>query len=136
MIEAFSTPRSRITTLILLAVCILSAIAAALAGIDDNPPGVLLAYLAAIALVLAFVHPWRSVKQFRSLLLWSVIGMALFVALNNVFAYFGHSSTTTAGLQNALQGLAVVSFLLATMICPAAIIVGAAGWAVMAVRSR
>jgi hypothetical protein len=58
MIDAFSTSRNRIKTLILLAICGLSAIAAAAVGTDDNPPGILLAYLAATAFVLALVHPW------------------------------------------------------------------------------
>jgi uncharacterized membrane protein YccC len=57
MIAAFSTPRNRIKTFILLAICGLLAIAAAAVGIDDNPPGILLAFLAATAFVLAFVHP-------------------------------------------------------------------------------
>lgn len=136
MIDAFSTPHNRIKTLILLVICGLSAIAAAAVGIDDNPPGILLAFLAATAFVLAFVHPWRTARQFRFLLLASVLGLALFVILNNVFAAVAHNSATTAALQNLLQGLAVAAFLLATLICPAAFIVGAVGSVAMFIRSR
>ena len=57
MIDAFSTSRNRIKTLTLLVVCGLSAIASVIVGIDDNLPGILLAFLAATAFVLAFVHP-------------------------------------------------------------------------------
>jgi hypothetical protein len=37
MIDVFTTPQNRNRTLILLVVCGLLAIAAAIAGIDDNP---------------------------------------------------------------------------------------------------
>jgi len=136
MIDAFSTPRNRIKTLILLMICGLSAIAAAAVGIDDNPPGILLAFLAATSFVLAFVHPWRTARQFRSLLYASVLGLALFVILNNVFAAVAHNSATAGALQILLQGLAVAAFFLATLISPAAFIVGAVGSVAMFIRSR
>src|SRR5512143_2514822 len=85
MIEALSTPRNRIRTLILLVVCGLSAIAAAIIGIDDNLPGILLAFLAAAALILAFVHPWRTSRQFRRLLYASALGFVVSSVLHNVF---------------------------------------------------
>ncbi len=72
----------RIITLILLAVCGLLAIAASVIGIDDNPPGILLAFLAATAFILAFVHPWRTPRKFLFLLLASVLGFGLFIILN------------------------------------------------------
>jgi len=87
MTDAFSTSRNRIKTLILVVICGLLAIAAAMAGIDDNPPGILLAFLAAITLVFAFAHPWLTSRQFLYFLLVSVIGMIVFVILNNVFVY-------------------------------------------------
>ncbi|HLF72701.1 MAG TPA: hypothetical protein VI524_00005 [Anaerolineales bacterium] len=114
MLDALSTPHNRIRTLILLGACGLSAIAAV--GIDDNPPGILLAFLAAIAFVLAFVHPWRTARQFRFLLYASVLGFPLFVILNNVFKAVAHNSATAGALQNLLQGLAVAAFFLATLI--------------------
>jgi len=117
-------------------ICGLSAIAAAAVGIDDNPPGILLAFLAATAFVLAFVHPWRTARQFRFLLYASILGLALFAILNNVFAAVAHNSATPGALQNLLQGLAVAAFFLATLICPAAFIVGAVGSLAMFIRSR
>jgi len=136
MIDTFSTPHNRIKTLILLVICGLLVIAAALVGINDNPPGILLAFLAATAFVLAFVHPWRTARQFRFLLYSSVLGIALFAILNNVFAAVAHNSVTAGALQNLLQGLAVAAFFLATLICPAAFIVGAVGSVAMFIRSR
>ena len=57
MLEALSTPRNRTLTFVFLAICCASAIAAVVVGISDNPPGILLAFGAATALILAFVHP-------------------------------------------------------------------------------
>ena len=85
MIDAFSTPRNRIKTLILLVVCGLSATVAVVVGIDDNLPGVMLALLAAIAFVLAFTHPWRTTRKFMFLLLASVLGFVLFIIMNIIF---------------------------------------------------
>jgi hypothetical protein len=119
-----------------LVICGLSGFAATVVGIDDNPPGILLAFLAAIALMLAFVHPWRSVRQFRFLIYASVLGFALLAILNNVFAAVVHSSATAGALRNLLEGLAVAAFFLATLICPAAFIVGLVGSVAMFIRSR
>jgi len=136
MIDALSTPRNRIRTLIILVICGLLAIAAATVGVSDNPPGILLAFLAANAFVLAFIHPWRTSRQFRRLLYASVLGLALSVILSNVFAAIAHNSATAGALQNLLQSLAVAAFFLATMICPAAFIIGAVGSVALFIRSR
>lgn len=136
MLNILLTPLNRVRTLILLSICGLSAIAATIVGIDDNLPGILLAFLAAFAFVFAFVHPWRTARQFRFLLITSALGIVLFVILNNVFAFLAHNSVSPGVLQCMLQSLAVVAFLLAAMIFPAAFIVGAAGWIVMFMRSR
>lgn len=136
MIDAFSTPRNRIKTLIFLAICGLSAIAAAAVGISDNPPGILLAFLAATAFVLAFVHAWRTARRFRFLLYASVFGFALFIILHNVFATVAHDLATGGALQNLLEDLAIAAFFLATVICPAAFVVGAVGSVAMFIRSR
>jgi len=68
MIDAFSTRSNKIKTLILLVICGWSAIASVVLGIDDNPPGVLLALFAAIAFILAFSHTWRTTRKFIFLL--------------------------------------------------------------------
>jgi hypothetical protein len=136
MIEALPTSTNKIRTLAFLAICGLAAIGAAVTGIDDHPPGILLAYMAATAFVLAFVHPWRSARRFFSLLIASLLGVALFVLLNNVFAAIAHAPGTTGVLQVLLQALAVAAFVLATLVLPAAILVGAAGSLAMFMRSR
>jgi hypothetical protein len=136
MMEAFSTPQNRNKSFILFAVCGVTAVAAAIVGIDDNPPGILLAYLSATAFVLAFVHPWRTVRQFLFLLAASALGLVLFAILNNLVAAVAHSPETAGTFQLLLQGLAVAVFFLATLICPAGLIVGVTGSVVMFIRNR
>ena len=119
-----------------MAICGLLAISAGIVGIDDNPPGILLAYIAATAFVLAFVHPWRTAGQFRRLLYVSVLGLVLFIILNNVFAVVAHSSATADAFQKLLQSLAVVAFFLATLIFPAALIISAVGLVATFIRNR
>jgi len=137
MTSAFSTPHNRKMTLILLAICGLLAIAAAAAGIDDNLPGILLAFLAAIAFVLAFVHPWRTARQFMILLLASILGFVLFTILVIFLDTAAQDPATTGALQNLLESPVVnaVNIIIA-MICPAAFIVGAVGSVAMFIRNR
>jgi energy-coupling factor transporter transmembrane protein EcfT len=137
MMDAFSTPRNRIKTLVLLAVCGLSAMASAVVGIDDNPPGALLALLAAIAFVLAFAHPWRTARKFVFLLLASVLGFVLFIILNIISDSIAQNPGTSGTLQNLIQSPAYDTLnLIFAMICPAAFIVGAVGSIAMFIRGR
>ena len=137
MISALSTPHNRKMTLILLAICGLLAIAAATVGIDDNLPGVLLAFLAATAFVLAFVHPWRTAKQFMFLLLASVLGFVLYIILNIILDTAAQDPATAGALQDLLQSPIVNAFsIIIAMICFAAFIVGAVGSVAMFIRSR
>jgi hypothetical protein len=137
MISAFSTPQNRNMMLILLAICGLLAIAAVAVGIDDNPPGILLAFLAAIAFVLAFVHPWRTAKKFMFLLLASVVGFVLYIILNIILDTVAQNPATSGALQDLLQSpvLDAISIIIA-MICSAAFIIGVVGSVAMFIRNR
>ena len=137
MIDALSTPRNRIRTFILLVICGLMAIAAAAVGIDDNPPGILLAFLSATAFVLAFVHPWRTARKFMFLLLASVLGFVLFIILNIIFDSVAQNPATSGALQDLMQSPAVDALnLIIAMVCPAAFIIGAVGSVAMFIRNR
>jgi hypothetical protein len=136
MIDALSTPRIRIWTLILLVICGLSAIAATAVGIDDNPPGILLAFLAATAFVLAFVHPWRTSRQFRRLLYASVLGFVVFGLLHILFEAIASNLGDSGLVQDLLNGTGVALFLIATLVCPPGLLVGAVGSVVMSIRNR
>jgi uncharacterized membrane protein (UPF0136 family) len=137
MIKAFSTPRNRIKTLIFLVICSLLAIASAVLGIDDNLPGILLAFLAATAFVLAFAHPWRTARKFMFLLLASVLGFVLFIIMNIISDSIAQNQATSGVLQNLIQSPAINALnLIIVMISPAAFIVGAIGSVAMFIRSR
>ena len=137
MSDAFSTPSNRIKALILLAICGLLAIAAVVVGIDDNLPGILLAFLAATAFVLAFAHTWRTARKFMFLLLASVLGLVLFVILNIILDTVAQNPATSGALQDLIQSPAINALnLIVAMICPAAFIVGAVGSVAMFIRNR
>lgn len=135
MNDSLSTRRNRRWTLILLTICVGMAIAAGVLGIDDNPPGVLSAYLAAIAFVLAFVHRWRTARQFLFLMLGSALGLVLFIVLNNLSAFIAHDPSTAGTFQILMQSIAVAAFFLGTLIFPAGFIIGVIGSIVMFIRN-
>jgi uncharacterized membrane protein (UPF0136 family) len=136
MTSSFLPPHNRKITLILLAICGLLAIAAVFVGIDDNLPGILLAFLAATAFVLVFVHPWRTTRKFMFLLLVSVLGFVLFVILNIIIDSVIQNPATSGALQDLIQSPAIDAFsIIIAMICSAAFIVGAVGSAAMFIRS-
>jgi len=137
MIEALSTPPNRIKTLILVVICSLFTITAVSLGIDDNPPGILLALLAAIAFVLAFVHPWRTSRKFIILLLASVIGFVLFVVLNILLDTVAQNPSTSAEIRALVQSpTSNALFVILAMLFAAALLVGSIGSVVMFIRSR
>jgi hypothetical protein len=134
---AFSTRRNRILTLILLSLCVLSVIASVVVGIDDNPPGALLALLAALAFVLAFAHPWRTARKFLFLLLAAVLGFVLFFIVSIVSDSIVQNPASSPALLNWIDSPAneALSIMFA-MLCPAAFLVGAVGALLMFIRSR
>ena len=136
MLEALSTPHNRTLTSFFLAGSCAFGIAAAAVGISDNPPGTLLAFLAIGAFFLAFVHPWRTARQYRLLLFASMLGFVLFAILHNVFDALATLSANVRGLHGLLIALDVGAFLIAILACPPAFFVGAIGSIAMFIRNR
>ena len=135
MIDAYSKPGNKIKTLILLGICGLSTFAAAVVGIDDNPPGILLALLAAAAFVLSFTHTWQTARKFMFLILASVLGFVLFVVLNIISDSVAQNPATSGTLRDLMQSPAINALnLIIAMICAAAFLVGAVGSVVMFIR--
>jgi hypothetical protein len=112
MFEAFSKPQRR-RTLLFLVICGALAAAAAAVGTSDNLPGQSLALLSAMALVLAFVHPWRTSRRFLLLTGASVLMFAVSTVLSNVFG----DGSVAGG----------VFFFIAIWLCPAGLLVGIIG---------
>ena len=136
MINALSTHHNRMLSAVFLAVSCISAIAAGVIGIEDNAPGILCAFIAAVALVLAFVHPWRSAKQFGLLMLGAVLCFVISGVLHNVFHGIAGSMESAQVSRKMLEGLGVAAFLLAVLICPPAVMVGLVGSVAMFVRTH
>ena len=137
MINAFSTLGNRGKTFVLLVICGLLAIAATIVGINDNLPGILLAFLAAVAFVLAFAHPWRSARKFIFLLLASVLGLILFIILNITLDLTAQNPATSGALRDLIQNPAMEALnVVIAMLCPAAFSVGVIGSVAMFIRSR
>jgi hypothetical protein len=114
MFEAFSPPHRR-RTLVLFVACGVLAAAAVVVGTSDNLPGLTLAYLSCAALVLAFVHPWRTSRQFRRLIYASVLAFVVFLFLTNLLEAAGPSL------------VAGVCFFIDILLCPAGFVVGVVG---------
>lgn len=137
MTDSFSTPSNRSKTIAFLTICGLSAIASVVVGIDDNPPGVLLAFLAAIAFVLAFAHPWRTARKFVFLLLASILGIILFIVVNIITDSMAQAPETSGAVQNLLDNPVYEALnLIFAMIIPAAFIVSVVGSIIMFIRNR
>jgi hypothetical protein len=113
MFEAFSKPQRR-RTLLFLVICGALAVAAGVVGTTDNLVGSSLVWLSAIALVLAFVHPWRTSRRFLLLTGASALGFVVFAFLSAV-------------MENAGVVGGGVFFLLALFLCPAGFLVGIIG---------
>lgn len=134
MLGAFTPPNRRLTSAVLV-VAAGFALAAGIVGISGNPPGLLLALLAWIAAVTAFVHPWRVPRYYRYLAYSSVVAFVLFAWVHSFFDVLGAQSSGILG-RYVLQPVGVVLFLLAIFACPAGIVVGVVGALVVFILNR
>ena len=123
-------------TLFLLALGYISLIGATLVGISDNPPGIGLCYIGIGALILVFVHHWRKVKLFLWLLLASTIGFPVFAILHNVFYALGKATEKVVILKGFFNVLDVLGFLIAILVCPPGILIGAVGSIVLYLNNK
>lgn len=136
MLKALDAPRRRRLTLIFLVVFFLAANASLAIGLDGNTPANVLALVAATALVLAFVHPWRRAREFKYLFYASGLGFAVFVALHGLFEVGAGATAGVGPLQAILQVLSVVAFLAAVYVCPPGMVIGLGGTLIMFFRGR
>jgi predicted branched-subunit amino acid permease len=133
MLTAFSNTRNRYRSLLLLLVCGVFAFGASILGIEDNPPGIALAFLSTIAFILALVHPWRTSKQFRYLIYGSGLGFVISAILHNVLEGIA-SKMGGSGLVHTLLSGAGVAFFFIALVCPIGLLVGLVGALIMSRR--
>ena len=106
-------------TLILLVLSVISMVCAIIIGISDNPPGILLCFLASILFILSFSHSWRKPKPYLILLIISLVGFIVLAVLINIFE--GRVSGTLFDI------IGTFTFIVATMLSPVGIIIGGIG---------
>ena len=136
MLEALSTTLNRRRTYSFAALCFALAAASGVIGINDNLPGLLSAFLSAVALLLAFAHPWRTSKQFRRFFYLSGLSFIVFAVLHNVFDALSTRAGPPGLVQGLLNGAGIVFFFVAVLLCPAGLLVGGLGAVMMAWRVR
>ena len=110
-----------------LAISIISLAIAFIIGIADNPPGLLLCFIGVVALILVFVHRWRKAKNYLILFVVSLIGFAVFAVLHNVMYGLEKMAADIIVLSQLLRFLDILFFLIAIMVCPPGILIGAVG---------
>jgi len=135
VLRAFATPHHRRVSVVLLVACGLLATGAARLGLTDNPPGIVLAFLSVAVFVTVLVHPWRSARRFWLLAGGSLAALAVLMAL----AILSDILAARVGPGGLLVGaLHVLSSgcMLAAMVFPSTLVVGAVGGLVMLVRGR
>lgn len=122
-------------SLVLLALCGLSVIAAFVPAIGTeagglSAAGMLLCLSAGSCLILAFVHTWRKAWKFLVLLAVSAAGFVGFVILHNAFYALGRLSDRIIVLRYLFEVLHAACFLIALLVCPAGFLVGAGAGAI------
>jgi len=91
--------------------------------------GIVLSYLSAAVLVLAFTGDWQEAKQFFILLVASVV---LFVVMLFIYvSFFGAGSAT-----GIMEFFRMVLFCLIVFLCPVCWVTGAAGGVMVFVQKR
>jgi hypothetical protein len=108
-------------------------VAALLVGISDNPPGIILLYGAGLTAVLAVVHRWRSARRFGYLVLSAALGFLVLAAIHNFAEVGAEGLSHLPVVAYPLAAVSVVGFMLAVVVCPAAVLVGVVGWVCMVV---
>jgi glucose uptake protein GlcU len=136
MFGAVSTPRKRRVTLALLIAGVAFALGAIIVGISDNPPGIALAFLAATASILSFVHPWRNTNEFVLLVTTSVLAFVLLVILHNVADGIAEFQAVGSLSRSLVEAVGVMAFLAAVLACPPAFLIGVVGALATFTRSR
>ena len=75
--------------MLFLAVGCIALAAGLVVGVSDNPPGLILVYLASGSFILAFAHRWRGVKGYVILLIVSLVGFPVAAVLHNLLYALG-----------------------------------------------
>jgi drug/metabolite transporter superfamily protein YnfA len=106
-------------TYVFLVLGVISLVIAAIVGIEDNPPGIILCYLGFIFFILAFAHNWKKPKPYVVLIFTSVLGFPVFVILHNFIDYLAKGTL--------FEAVGAFFFVAAILFCPAGAVIGIIG---------
>jgi len=118
---------SRRPLMLFIAAGCIALAAGLLVGVSDNPPGLLLVYLACASFVLALTHRWRTVRSFVILLTVSLVGFLVAVVLHNLLYALGEVAKEVPAVQTVAEALHVAFFLIAVLLCPVGVLIGGVG---------
>ncbi len=142
MLQALSTPRHRHVTVTFLAAFGAAGIAVGAIGFGSSSLAHVLTFVAATALILAWVHPWRRAREFKYLLYASGLCFGVFVVpygLVAPHALFEVGAGVTGGawpLRAIVLLVAQVAYVTAVFVCPPAMVIGLAGAFIMFRKGR
>ena len=128
--------KNRRLTLLLLALAIIAITIGLIIGISDNPPGIIILYAGIILLIISLVYIWRKIRPFLILLVVSIVGIPVFAVLHNIFYGIAELTSEVKVLPEMLSFFDAMSFLIALIICPSAIIVGMGGALILFVKRK
>ncbi len=109
------------------------AVALAL-GIADNPPGILFLFASILALVLAMVNRWRTVRPFLKMTWVSLAGFSVLVVLHNLL--HGLAEMVPGWLHPLVDALSAATFLLAVILMPVTFFAGLMGMVLVSFTKR
>lgn len=135
MLESLSPGQRGRTGLFLASFAVLGA-GAAVVGIDDNPLGIALVMLSAASLVLAFVHSWRTSRQYWRLTYISVLGFVAFLILGIALQALVELTSMAAPIDTLLEIVGTALLLGAGFLCVPGALVGLGGIVLMRRRER
>ncbi len=142
MLHALSTARHRHVTVIFVAIFGAAVVGAGAVGFDGHAPANMLVFVAASALILTFVHPWRQTRRFKYLFYASDLCFGAFVVpygLVPPHALFEVGAGATGGswsLRAILLMGVQVAYVTAVFVCPPAMAIGLAGALIMSRKDR
>jgi len=112
---------------ILIAAGIILGITAAILGISDNPPGIILLYLSLTCLAVAWVWNWHSPRDFWILLGLAVLSFPVGVILHNMLYALGTVIEGIPVLVGLVGFLEAIFFLIAVIVVGPVAVVALAG---------
>ena len=115
-------------TIIYLSLSILSLAAALIVTVDDNPPGIILAFVSGFLFVLALSYNFEKVNSYILLIIGSIVGFILSVIFHNLFEALGNGTI--------LEVVGAFFFIVALFLCPPGLIIGIIGTIIKSIKGK